>query len=278
MQTIRDTTSALLWFLKRPRFYQHLAHLTLKKFSRTSAIKNNTRAEATEWCARRSIDSAAAIQRLTGRGAAHPIDVLFPDIFTVAALSAAKCPVRLGGAGDLTLLYCVAQHLRVMRVVETGVAYGWSSLALLLSLKDRPGARLVSTDMPYLVKGSEQCVGCVVPDRLRAQWSLVRAADRQALPGALETLGTIDMCHYDSDKSYEGRMWAYPKLWQALRPGGVFISDDIDDNVAFREFSDDVSCEPLVVRKAGNYVGILVKDDSGRHGIGHDVRSSAVKD
>ena len=46
----------------------------------------------------------------------------------------------------------------------------------------------------------------------------------------------LDLCHYDSDKSYYGRRWAYPKLWEALKTGGIFISDDIQDNWAFKEF------------------------------------------
>ena len=37
----------------------------------------------------------------------------------------------------------------------------------------------------------------------------------------------IDLCHYDSHKDYDARMWAYPRLWAALRSGGIFISDDI---------------------------------------------------
>ena len=54
---------------------------------------------------------------------------------------------------------------RLRRVIETGVAYGWSSLALLLSLKNRNGL-LVSTDLPYAGLDNDPYVGCVVPDEL----------------------------------------------------------------------------------------------------------------
>ena len=67
------------------------------------------------------------------------------------------------------------------------------------------------------------------------------------------------MCHYDSDKSYDGRMWAYPILWRALRPGGIFISDDISDNLAFRDFAAQISATPTVVKFDNKYVGILLK-------------------
>ena len=49
------------------------------------------------------------------------------------------------------------------------------------------------------------------------------------------TGGSIDLCHYDSDKSWWGRAYAF-LLWKALKPGGLFISDDIQDNMFFAEF------------------------------------------
>mgnify|MGYP000232089255 CR=1 FL=1 len=69
----------------------------------------------------------------------------------------------------------------------------------------------------------------------------------------------IDLCHYDSDKSYEGRMWAYPKLWEKLKSGGFFVSDDISDNIAFKEFSEKLNLIPTVIKVRNQYVGVLVK-------------------
>ena len=68
------------------------------------------------------------------------------------------------------------------------------------------------------------------------------------------------MCHYDSDKSYEGRMWAYPLLWGALEIGGIFMSDDIGDNLAFRDFARQVAAEPIVASFDGKYVGVLLRE------------------
>ena len=69
----------------------------------------------------------------------------------------------------------------------------------------------------------------------------------------------LDLCHYDSDKTYYGRRWAYPKLWKALRPGGIFVSDDIQDNFAFREFVESRSLDYRVVESQGKYVGVCRK-------------------
>ena len=59
-------------------------------------------------------------------------------------------------------------------------------------------------------------------------------------------------------------MWAYPLAWAALRQGGIFVSDDVEYNVASRDLSQHVSTEPIVVRKnypyiGEKFIGLLVK-------------------
>ncbi|MCX7426235.1 MAG: class I SAM-dependent methyltransferase [Planctomycetia bacterium] len=189
----------------------------------------------------------------------------FKESFALADANAKRCPVEMGGPGCLDLIYWTAEWLQAMRVIETGTAYGWSSLAVLLSLKNREGSRLISTDRPYLGRDNDPYVGCVVPDDLRSHWQILRQADREALPKALAQLPLIDLCHYDSDKSVGGRRWAYPRLWKALRHGGCFLSDDISDNLAFRDFCRQVAVEPIIVRvpdpffRGEKYVGVLIK-------------------
>jgi len=193
----------------------------------------------------------------------------FKDIFAAAEDVYRMCPIEseLGGAANLDLLYWLAEYLEAEKIVETGVAYGWSSLAILLSLTKRNNTLLVSTNMPYIGRNYDKYVGCVVPDEFKSHHKIIKRADRDALPRVLKELQTIDMCHYDSDKSYTGRMWAYPRLWKALKLGGCFISDDIGDNLAFRDFCDQVNVDPIIVRtpevERVKYVGILVKSSFG---------------
>jgi len=60
---------------------------------------------------------------------------------------------------------------------------------------------------------NEEFVGVVVMDSLRRNWELIREPDRNGIKKALNKFGgNIDLCHYDSDKSYYGRMYAYPIL------------------------------------------------------------------
>lgn len=144
-------------------------------------------------------------------------------------------------------------------VVETGVAAGWSSFAILLALEGT-GARLWSTDLAYpYIPGAAAWVGVAVPERLRGEWTLTRGPDREVLPAILSECGPVDLAHYDSDKSYSGALWAYGCLWDALRSGGLLIADDIGDHLAFRDFSDRVGVHPTVIRDGNKFQGLLVK-------------------
>lgn len=251
----------LWWYLKRPVMYPVLFRHAINKIRRVLFRRDyqaEIRAQAESWCDERAITTAKALEKITKLKPSETLKNQYAEIFKQSEAAVAACPVKMGGAGDLELLYQLAEHCQARRVIETGVAYGWSSLALLLSLKKRNGL-LVSTDLPYPGLDNDPYVGCVVPDELRENWKLLRGPDRQRVPEAIKLAGTLDLCHYDSDKSYSGRMWTYPRLWQALRSGGLFISDDIGDNMGFADFAQSVAIEPIVVHSGDKYVGILVK-------------------
>jgi predicted O-methyltransferase YrrM len=154
---------------------------------------------------------------------------------------------RMGGAADVDLLYALCVATGARRVIETGVAFGWSTLAILSAIEDRPGASLISIDMPYLGASSDHLVGLAVSDDLRGTWTLRRGADRDELEDAIADMDPIDLAHYDSDKSASGRLWAYALMWDGLRPGGLLMSDDIGDNFSFLQFAEKRGIAPLVI-------------------------------
>jgi len=260
---LRDRAKSRLltlhWFLRRPGLWGQ----AVRAIRRTLLPhpREHTRNEAIEWCETRAIEPHEALLMIFGVHNPPPFAELYPDHYASAWERAERVPGFMGGAGEIDLLYHAVRSLEARRVLETGVALGWSSLAI-LSAQDRSG-RLVSTDMPYVREGNEDHVGAVVPDDHRRRWTLLRGADRRVLPRAIDRFDALDLAHYDSDKSYVGRMWAYPRLWEALRPGGALISDDIDDNVAFRDFARSLSLEPTVVRspERDRYVGVLMRPD-----------------
>jgi hypothetical protein len=258
MNSFRKYILVFIWFILRPKYYRHLAFLIKLKFIPNRNFKEMDLLVA-RWCEKKAISSQEAIFRITGKYPAYSVKSLYKGVFRVASKKVASYPVRFGGGADLDLLYYLAEHFKVTNVIETGVAYGWSSLALLLSMLKRPGSKLISTDFPYQQFGSEKYIGCVVPHYLRHLWQLILRPDRESIPILLGKFSSIDMCHYDSDKSYSGRIWAYQRIWSSLRNGGVFISDDISDNFAFRDFFQSKCYTLIIVRFSSKYIGIVIK-------------------
>lgn len=166
----------------------------------------------------------------------------------------------LAGSSDLRLAYSAAVGIGARDILETGVALGWSSLAF-LKAAEAAGGRLVSVDRPYPFLIGHSWVGAAVPQDMRHRWTLLRHSDRRGIPKALKMSDGYDLIHYDSDKTEEGRRWAYPRLWRALRPGGLLISDDIGDNAGWAEFCRSIGVPLIVVRRRRAYSGIARKSE-----------------
>jgi len=252
-----------LWFLGRPTLYPEMFRRLSWSLSHPRTPRSHRESQkrlSAQWCASVAVGREVFLGDLGFRGELGKVSGIHPEIWRRAEQAAADSPILMGGAGEVDLLYHLCLHLRAERVVETGVAYGWSSLAVLLALDRMGQGSLASSDMPYALRRSDAQVGCVVPDALRGRWKLHRRPDRDILPKVLREWPVIDLAHYDSDKSEPGRAFGYDLLWKALRPGGVLISDDIQDNLAFRAFSEAVRKKPWVLSsRDGAYVGILRK-------------------
>ncbi len=249
--------ATLWWFARRPSLYPQLWQLGRRLLH---ASKERTRPEATAWCQRIAIPKESVLRKLGfAPQIIHPAED-FPAVWAWAEQQAQHAPVQMGGPGAVDILYTIARTLQPAHILETGVAYGWSSLAFLLAIEKNQKGRLVSVDMPYPKMGNEPYVGIVVPPNLKSYWTLIRKPDVTGVPQALTLLGhSVQLFHYDSDKSYTGRMTTYPRVWKALAPGGIFISDDVGDNLAFKEFAEQVQAEPLVFHEGNKFVGVLQK-------------------
>jgi len=244
------------WFGKRPSHWQHAMALARRKFLPDHDAPD-LRAKAGAWATEQAVPISEALERL---GIAGDLSVLDATLISKATDQAAKSAVKMVGAGDLDLLWNAVRLTNARRVIETGVAYGWSSLAILDAMEQNGGGQLISVDMPYPKMRNEDFVGIVVPERLRAGWTLIRQPDRPGLETAIASFeGRIDLCHYDSDKSWWGRAYAFPLLWEALAPGGTFISDDIQDNMFFAEFAKSKNVPFAVTTSQGKFVGLIRK-------------------
>jgi len=181
------------------------------------------------------------------------------DINKRARTKLSKLQHNLGGGAATPVLYFLTRLLRPQIVVETGVAAGYSSQAILSAIDRNQYGTLYSSDFPYFrLENPEQYIGYVVDDHLKHNWKLYIEGDNANLPSIARSIDHIDLFHYDSDKSYAGRKWVMETLSTLLTPNAIVLMDDIQDNSFFRDFVQARSeHEWHVFRYENKYIGMI---------------------
>jgi predicted O-methyltransferase YrrM len=153
-------------------------------------------------------------------------------------------------------LYCSIRALQPAIVVETGVASGASSWVILNALHRNGHGRLHSIDLPnsdpnrnYRIGAREP--GWAVPDTLRDRWTLHIGSARELLPGLLESVGKVGVFFHDSDHSFEHMRFEFDTVLPYMLQGGLIISDDIQKNAAFEDFTKRARLRSAVFAKGG---------------------------
>ena len=213
-------------------------------------------ARARGWCQSCSEDPAAFACGLDSQLWAESIQYT-AELVAWAAPRLENLGVSLGGAGFIELLYFLARYQRPENVVETGVAAGFTSRALLDALSRNGAGRLYSSDFPYFrLKKPETYIGVLVDEHLKEQWNLLIEGDRKNLKSIVKVCESIDLFHYDSDKSYRGRRAAFNLVKGHLRPGSVVMMDDVGDNLFFRDYALEFFRRHHVFRCGNKFVGL----------------------
>ncbi len=167
----------------------------------------------------------------------------------------------LGGGGHGKLLYFVTRALQPRTVVETGVAAGHSSRAILAALKKNGSGTLYSSDLPYmLVDNADAYIGVVVEAELRGPWTLFTEGDRTNLRRIAAQVQSVDLLHYDSDKTVAGRDFALASLADKFTASAVIIFDDIQDNEHFDLLSKSrqPDMQTVIFQFGSKSVGVLI--------------------
>jgi predicted O-methyltransferase YrrM len=163
------------------------------------------------------------------------------------------------------MCFAICRALSPAVVVETGVGYGVTTSFILAALEKEQLGRLVSIDLPPLGVESESFVGFLVPNDMRRRWRLCRGQCRRLLPHVLAELDHLDVFVHDSLHTYRHMNWEFRSVWPKLRPGGVLISDDVDQNGAFLDFAREFAPGQAIVvgeaSKPGAF-GVAVKPGS----------------
>jgi len=246
----------IIWYLSNQKYYRHFFNILKRKFLKNHDTPIKCKM-ATDWAKSNTLPYVDALIKLGFSGEVNELD---DDTINKSFELQKKSSTIMGGSAHINLLYNCVKLIKPKIVIETGVAYGWSSLAILKALSETTNGKLFSIDMPYPRKNNDKDVRIVVPSYLKKNWHLVRKPDN---PGILDVLNKIkkkiDLCHYDSDKSWWGRKYAYPILWNSLNSNGIFISDDIQDNLYFCEFVKNKSLKFAVVKFKGKFIGLIRK-------------------
>ena len=168
--------------------------------------------------------------------------------------------ISLGGGGNYILLYFLIRKFKLLNVVETGVAAGWTSLAILKALKKNNNGNLYSSDFPYFrLENPEKYIGFLAQGEInKNNWFLDIRGDDIALPEIIKQMTdkNIDLFHYDSDKSYSGRVNALKILNSKINSKTIIIFDDIQDNLHFKDFVEENKKDFYIFEFDGKFIGI----------------------
>ncbi|MGQ0742413.1 MAG: class I SAM-dependent methyltransferase [Alphaproteobacteria bacterium] len=176
-------------------------------------------------------------------GAIAEFDALWPEVLAMAEACGLKVgPESFAGFNDgdrglARALYCLVRCGRMEKIVETGVAHGFTTRFILEAITRNGRGHLWSIDRPPLDPAMRERVGVVARPCAGEDWTLIRNSSRRALPGLLRNIGPIDLFVHDSLHTERNVLFELGQAWPALRPGGFVVIDDIDSNWGFEAFT-----------------------------------------
>ena len=248
----------IIFFLKNPKYFAGLPPLIVDFIFRKGK-REKERMQSLKICKKKSITTNKALQLILQKDITIKFRKKYKKEILESEKIIKKTGIKLGGSGELDLLYWIVKIKKIRNVLETGVASGWSSLAILLAQKDIKDSLLISIDMPYTwIKDSYKYVGLAVPLWLRKKWILIREMDKKGLPIAFNKKVSFGLVHYDSDKSYYGKKWALNLIYSKLKKNSIMIIDDVGDNLNFHEFVKKKKLNHLIVSYKNKFVGVIM--------------------
>jgi len=223
-------------------------------------FEKNTSIEAKEWATVNNKKSIEEFYYAIDTDLYNEIKFEIKSIKEFAQNKLTNLNISLGGGGNYILLYFLIRKFKLTNIVETGVAAGWTSLAILRALKKNGTGFLYSSDFPYFrLKNPEKYIGCLAKNESNvSNWFLDIRGDEVALPEIARRLEnkSIDLFHYDSDKSYSGRSNALKILGSKINSNTIIIFDDIQNNLHFKDFVEKNKKDFRVYEFEGKYIGI----------------------
>ena len=166
--------------------------------------------------------------------------------------------VKLGGGASDKLLYFLVRLKKPNTIIETGVAAGFSSLSILKAIEFNKKGKLYSSDFPYFrLKEPEKYIGALVDRDKFKNWELEIEGDSVNIPRFLNSIEKIDLFHYDSDKSYGGKLKTFELVRPKLSINSVVIFDDIQDDNFFKNLVIKNNYEFKIFKVDNKFIGLI---------------------
>jgi predicted O-methyltransferase YrrM len=146
------------------------------------------------------------------------------------------------------VLYSLVRAHRPSLALETGVADGFSSFAILSALEANGGGHLHSIDI-------RSDVGALVPRQLEGRWTLHVIDDQRSAKKTLSTIPGIDFYYHDSGHNYLWQAFEYATVVRKMTGGGVFLSDDVDWSYAFIDHCETRRQKPTLMLEKLKVIG-----------------------
>ena len=153
-----------------------------------------------------------------------------------------------------SLLYVLVKSKKPQLLVETGVANGVSTSAIMSALEeDNSSGSLNSFDI--LPETKEAYLG-------KGKWIfhlLDKKRTHKQLSEAVRNSPLVDIWLHDSNHGYRWQKFEYLLALSRLKEGGILISDDIDASPAWGELAKSHFKESYIIFDSRKFVGIAFK-------------------
>ena len=158
-------------------------------------------------------------------------------------------------------LYLLCKITKPEQVVETGVAYGLSTMYVLQALEENKKGSLHSIDGVFSPWQTKEMIGTAIPSNLKNRWNFHFGSSTKNLNNVLSSMSSVDIFLHDSLHTYKNMMFEFEMAWPYISSGGFLISDDVGDNNAFYDFCTKLNLDFITLKqKSGTYLGIIKKN------------------
>jgi hypothetical protein len=153
-----------------------------------------------------------------------------------------------------SLLYSLVCAINPNLVVETGVANGISTSAIMNALENSKNSGIlhsfdVLSETSKAYKGSGKW-----------QFHLLNAAKAHTqLKNRVQDLAKPTIWLHDSNHGYRWQKFEYLLAMKSLKKGGILISDDIDASPAWAELAGSVFRKSYIIFDSRKFIGVAFK-------------------